>query len=86
MGALPTGGKQMINIERAKRTPSTVFASPQDVVDHKNLTKEDKIEILLRWRNDAIQLQRTEEENMAGDDGSQLQQVLKALRAVGHVS
>lgn len=72
------------NIERAKRTPSSAFASPREVVGHEELTKEDKIEILLRWRYDAIQLQKAEEENMQGIGGSQLREVLESLLALGY--
>ena len=69
----------MINIERAKRTPSVHFASPREVENHEYLTKEEKIEILLRWRYDAVQLETAQGENMQSEEDSQLRAVLKAL-------
>lgn len=73
-----------IDLERAKLTPSVVFAGPKDVVEHEDITKEDKIEILLRWRYDALQLETAQGENMQSSEDSQLRDILNALRRLGH--
>jgi hypothetical protein len=75
----------MLDIERAKLTPSTEFSSPEAVVENTKLTREDKIEILLRWRHTALQLQTADEENMQSTgEESQLDQVLDALQRLSH--
>jgi hypothetical protein len=74
----------VINIERAKKTPSELFAAPRGIVEHKHIAKSDKIEILLRWRHDAQQLETAQSENMQSSEDSRLQEVLKALRQLGH--
>lgn len=69
----------MLDIQRAKRTPSVVFSAPQDVVEHTALTPGDKVEILLQWRYDALQLETAQGENMQSNKDSQLRDVLNAL-------
>ena len=75
----------MVEIEKALTDPSASFKKPQDVVENKDLSREQKIEILRRWEYDARNLQVADEEGMSPDipQPSLLDAVLKALRSLG---
>ena len=63
--------------------PALVFLGPEDVLQRDELTREQKIEILNRWKFDALQLQVAEEENMGSEQPSDiLDRVLQALHAL----
>ena len=63
--------------------PALVFLGPEDVLQHDELTREQKIEVLRRWKFDALQLQVAEEENMGSEQPSDiLDRVLQALHAL----
>ena len=70
----------MVDLERAKFSPSVVFASPQEVVEHDAFTLAEKVAILERWRQTALQLETAQGENMQSNRESRLRQVLLALR------
>lgn len=72
-----------INIEKALLDPSSVFAAPVEVCDAPDLTRQQKIEILQRWEYDARELQVAADENMGGDAGGLLSDVLAALHQLG---
>ena len=74
---------QDIDPKRARLNPMAVFPTPDAVVEHPRLTREEKIDILQRWKYDACELEVAEEENMGGGEPSTLEQVLKALTALG---
>ena len=42
-----------IDMDRALLDPGSVFATPEDILRHDGLSKEQKIEILRRWEYDA---------------------------------
>jgi len=67
------------DIERAILEPSSVFAGPEDVLEHDELTREQKIEILWRWEYDAAEQAVALEEGMPGDESDVLRRVLLAL-------
>jgi len=71
-----------IDIVRAEEDPAAVFATPQDVVDHKGLSRDEKLRILERWRLDALDMEVATEENMAGGEQSMLYQVTLAIEAL----
>jgi hypothetical protein len=75
----------MVNIEKALTDPSAVFKKPQDVVEKKDLSREQKIEILRRWEYDERELQVADEEGMSPDvpQPTVLDAVLNALRSLG---
>ena len=73
---------QDIDLERARLDPTAVFPSPEAVVKHPCLTLEQKTDILERWKYDACELEVAEEENMGGGEPSEMEGVLKALRAL----
>ncbi len=63
--------------------PALVFLGPEDVLQREELTGEQKMEILRRWKFDALQLQVAEEENMGSEQPSDiLDRVLQALHAL----
>lgn len=69
----------------AKKNPARVFARPKDVVEHDALTRGDKIDILRRWRYDALQMEVAQEENMQGDSGGTLlREIVDALQSLGY--
>ncbi len=70
---------QDIDLKRARLDPPGVFGTPDAVLEHPDLTREEKTDILQRWKYDAFELEVAEEENMGGGEPSMLEQVLKAL-------
>ncbi len=75
-----------IDLKRARLDPTAVFPTPEAVVEHPHLTREEKVDILERWRYDACELEVAEEEGMGGGGPSMLDRVLKALAALGVVT
>ena len=73
----------MINLDKAMMSPTSEFSSPDQVLEHASLTREQKIAILKRWESDARELSVAEEENMGGGPPSFLGEILNALRALG---
>jgi hypothetical protein len=71
-------GKQ-IDYDMALLDPASIFATPEDVLDRADLTKERKIEILRRWEYDASEVAVAEEEGMVGGKPLMLRRVLLAL-------
>ena len=57
-----------MDFEKAKLNPATVFNSPQEVVSNQELSREQKIEILRQWEQDARLMEVAEEENMPGPE------------------
>lgn len=73
------GSEVVIDLEKARLDPGSVFSSPEALRDHRGLTREQKIEILRRWAYDASELAVAEEEGMIGGEPSQLARVLSVL-------
>jgi hypothetical protein len=71
----------MIDLDHAMLHPAAVFATPGEVLQHADLSREQKIDILRRWALDARALQVAEDENMTAPrpTPSRLDDVLKAL-------
>lgn len=68
-----------IEYENALLDPSSVFETPQDVLDTGALTKDQKIEILERWKYDAAEMDVATEENMGGGEEPMSQRISLAL-------
>jgi len=69
--------------EKALLNPADTFGDPQDVVASQDLTREQKVEILERWKHDAEELVVASGEGMSGGDAQPaLRRVTKALDAV----
>ena len=77
------GGSKM-DFEKAKLNPATVFNSPQEVVSNRELSREQKIEILRQWEQDARLMEVAEEENMPGPEPKLLQPIRDALHALNY--
>jgi hypothetical protein len=75
----------MTDIDKALLDPTSVFKTPEDVLKVKDLTREQKIEILRRWEYDARELQVADDESMTGGSNNLLERVLESLSALGYV-
>jgi hypothetical protein len=71
-----------VNLERALNDPADLFESPDAVVRHPTLTREQKIQILNNWQLDASRLEASEGEGMGGEDAPMLHRVRIALAAL----
>lgn len=68
-----------VDLDRALLDPTSVFASPEALAGHEDLTVEQKVEILRRWEYDASETSVATEEGMPGGDGDLLRRILLAL-------
>lgn len=74
----------MIDYKKAILNPSSVFKTPDDVLNSTELTKQQKIKILHRWEYDMREQEVAEEENMpTGPYRDILDKVILALLALG---
>jgi len=73
-----------MDFEKAKLNPAAVFKSPQEVVSSQELSREQKIEILRRWEQDARLMEVAEEESMPGPQPKLLQPIRDALHALNY--
>jgi len=74
----------MEDYESAKRSPGSVFKSPQDILDRDDLSKEQKIEVLKNWAYDEHEKQVADEENMAATEETRLlEDIVDALHTLG---
>jgi len=70
----------MIDVTKAMLDPTMVFKEPKDVVASNKLTRNQKIEILRRWKYDAQQLEVAEDEaGMAVRRPEMFDRVVQAL-------
>jgi hypothetical protein len=80
MNTASTSGRlTAAQIESALQTPASVFSTPEEVIEHDDLTREQKIEILWRWQYDAAELGVAVEEGMPGEDNGLLRRIMLAL-------
>lgn len=73
-----TSGK--IDLETAYLDPGSVFSGPEELLEHKQLTKEQKIEILQRWEYDASENCVALEEGMPDGESDLLRRILLTLQ------
>jgi hypothetical protein len=77
---------KVIDLDKAKLDPASVFRAPKDVLAAPGLSLEDKKAILIRWEADADALLRATEEGMPPADnrnpGEMLLAVHEALEAL----
>ena len=72
-----------IDLRKALLNPALVFLGPEEVLERDDLTREQKIEVLRRWKFDALQLQVADEENMRSEQSSDLlDRVLQSLHSL----
>jgi hypothetical protein len=72
-----------VNLEEALFDPASAFEKPEEVRDHAELTKAQKIEILRRWEYEESELAVAEEEGMVDGNPPILHRVLVALEELG---
>lgn len=70
-------------LEAAMFKPGAVFRSPEKVIENTQLSRDQKIEILLRWEYDAAEEAVALEEGMPGQDSDLLRRILLALSKLG---
>jgi hypothetical protein len=77
---------KVIDLDKAKLDPASVFRAPKEVLAAPGLSLEDKKAILIRWEADADALLRATEEGMPPADnrnpGEMLRAVHEALEAL----
>jgi hypothetical protein len=71
-----------VDLERALSDPADLFETPDAVVHHPALTREQKVQILNNWQLDASRLEGSEAEGMRGEDAPMLHRVRMALAAL----
>jgi hypothetical protein len=71
-----------VDLERALNDPADLFETPDAVVHHPTLTREQKVQILNNWQLDASRLEGSEAEGMGGEDAPMLHRVRMALAAL----
>jgi len=67
------------DIETKKANPSGAYNDPDEVLNDDTLSREEKIAILREWHYDAMRLQESEAENMAGGEPDRLRSGSNAL-------
>jgi hypothetical protein len=73
-------------VESAISDPTRHYTSPMDVVNDEALDIDEKRRILESWKKDAELLSTAQDENMAGGERPQLQDVSLALGALDQLS
>jgi len=76
----------VIDVESAKRNPASCFERPSDVLEHEDLSREQKVEILRQWDYDTLQLAVATDESMTSEaaaNGQRVAEIHKALEELG---
>ena len=60
--------------------PTRTYRTPMDVAQDKQLETDEKLRILESWKKDAELLSTAQDENMAGGERPQLQDVVLAIQ------
>jgi hypothetical protein len=74
------------HVEQAISDPTRAYATPMDVVRDEDLSVDEKRQILESWKQDAQLLSTAQDENMAGGERPQLQDVSVALTELERLS
>jgi hypothetical protein len=69
----------LIDLNKAKLDPASVFHTPKDVLRAASLSIEDKKSILIRWEEDAEALLRATSEGMPPEDNRNPAELLRAV-------
>jgi len=75
----------MTDFDRAMKDPAACFGQPSEILDQRNLTREQKLRILHQWEYDVLQREVATEENMPPSEPShpRLMEIRQALEALG---
>ena len=68
-----------IDLKKARLDPGSVFSSPEDLLENSSLKREDKIDLLMRWKYDAQEVNEATAEGMIGENNDMLRRVSLAL-------
>ena len=68
-----------INFDEAVLNPGAIFTAPEEILDHDEFSRQQKIHILQQWQYDASSVAVAEEEGMEKDGELILQRVLQTL-------
>lgn len=68
-----------IDMAQARLDPGSVFPSPEDLLENSFLSKEEKIDLLERWKYDAQEVSNATAEGMVGENNDLLHRVSLAL-------
>jgi len=71
------------DLETARLDPGSVYTSPEELCESPELSREQKIDLLQRWAEDARELEVAESEGMGGGETSLLARILSALDSLG---
>lgn len=74
-----TNAAKPIDLDQAILDPASVFATPEAVLLHEGLSKQQKIEVLRRWAYDASEVCVAVEEGMPGGENNTLRRIMLAL-------
>ena len=69
----------VLDLNKAKLDPASVFHTPKDVLRAASLSIEDKKSILIRWEEDAEALLRATSEGMPPEDNRNPAELLRAV-------
>ena len=73
-----------MDFEKAKLNPAAVFNSPQEVVSSQELSREQRIEVLRQWEQEAMSMEVADEESMTGSQPNLPQPIRDALHALNY--
>jgi len=59
-----------MDIDRAMKNPASVFDTPEALSESTELTAEQKLAILLQWKDQLLQLQAADDEGMRRSEGA----------------
>jgi len=77
-----TRGMSQIDFTTALQNPQACFVEPKDVANDPRLSRDEKLAVLHRWEQDALQLSVSEAEGMGGGEENMLGRVKTALKMV----
>ena len=72
-----------MDLETARLDPGSVFTNPEELCESYGLSREQKIDLLQRWAEDASNLEVAESEGMGGGETSLFARILSALDSLG---
>ena len=72
-----------MDLETARLDPGAVFTSPEELCESPGLSREQKVDLLQRWAEDARELDVAESEGMGGGETSLFARILSALDSLG---
>lgn len=74
-----------MEFERAIKDPASCFKQPSEVLEQKDLTRNQKLKILHQWEYDALQREVATEENMPASTPGRnaLAEIRRTLEALG---